>query len=388
MIREDIIKNRFKIIVPYIYGKQKLLFEKYFHSHLTVFSTFGFEFLIKPLEVDMLLSHVSEMLEQVLYYDCDLRSGTEPEAVDGLHLALDRIEVYHFPTNIGFITFEIGFDNSMNITEMIRSMNKMLSSIETGKGEYDDSSSDYGEKLIVSKMESILEVLKELELFPTTKRKSCFWYQMLIAKINEAQAFSLRHINDDGTVAIGYMPTRNDDVETELKIDKLHECHLTAKGMGLITNLNLAAIMDSPEDKRQEKVFRSEYNMSFFLAFLLLQHERLLLLSYKKSMLTLKKNGHRASEDLKTRILNCLSCYTFQSISDDANCQLIYSGYRGLLKLSQDEEIMSNIIFKIDDELGKKKEKKVTVLSLLLATLGIVSIVSSVLDIITFFMDK
>jgi len=388
MIREDIIKNRFKIIVPYIYGNRKILFEKYFNRYLNEFSTVGFRFMKQTLEVDMLLSHVSEMLEQILYYDCDLRSGTVSKAVDEPHLALERIEVYHFPTNIGFITFDIGFDNSMNITEIIHSMNKMLSSIETGKGVHADSSGDYDENLIVSKVESMLDILKELELFPTTKRKSCFWYQMLIAKINEAQAFSLRHINNDGTVAIGYMPTRNDDVETELKIDKLHECHLTAKGMGLITNLNLAAIKDNPEDTRQEEIFRLEYNTSFFLAFLLLQHERLLLLTYKKRMLTLKENGRRESEALKTSILNCLSCYTFQSISDDANCQLIYSGYRGLLKLSQDEEIMSNIIFKIDDELGKKKEQRVTVLSLLLALLGIVSIVSSVLDILTFFMDK
>lgn len=388
MIREDIIRNRFKLIVPYIYGKRKVLFEKFFNSYLNEFSTVGFRFMKKPLEVDMLLSHVSEMLEQVLYYECDLRSDKGTEAVNELRLTLERVEVYHFPTNIGFIAFDIGFDSSMNITEIIHSMNMILSSIETGKGVHTASSRDYGENLIVSKMESVLDILKELELFPTTKRKSCFWYQMLIAKIDEAQAFSLRHINNDGTVAVGYMPTRNDDVETELNIDKMHECHLTAKGMGLITNLNLAAILDNPEDTRQEEIFRSEYNPSFFLAFLLLQHERLLLLTFKKRMLTLKKNGRKESEALKTSILNCLSCYTFQSISDDANCQLIYSGYRGLLKLSQDEEIMSNIIFKIDDELGKKKEQRVTLLSLLLAILGIVSIVSSVLDILTFFMDK
>ena len=385
MIVDNIIRNRIKVIVPYLFDKRKTLFEDYFNSHTDSFTNAGIKFSRKTPEADAFLSHVSEMLQQVLYYACELLQNTMLKAGNDDNLLLERIEVYCFPTNIGFVSFDIGFSSSMMISDIIQSMNKLMSSIEMSKTTLSDTGADYGENIIVSKINTVLDILSELQLFPTTSRKSCYWYQMLIAKINEAQAFSLRHINGDGTIAIGYMPTRNDDVETELKIDKLHECHLTAKGMGLITNLNLNAITDNYENKCMEELFRSEYNESFYLAFLLLQHERLLLLTYKKRMLTLQKNGYKELGALKTSILNSLSCYTFQSISDDANCQLIYFGYRGLLKLSEDEEAMSNIIFKIDDEISKKKEQRVTVLTLLITVLGITSIVSSILDIITFF---
>ena len=95
----------------------------------------------------------------------------------------------------------------------------------------------------------------------------------------------------------------------------------------------------------------------------MLHHERQVLLNCKRNTIGLIKTDGKQVARIKSTILDCLSCYSFETVSDDAITQLVYEKYKGILKLPLLEENMSNLIFKLDDEIGKKKEAKRTLYS-------------------------
>ena len=114
----------------------------------------------------------------------------------------------------------------------------------------------------------------------------------------------------------------------------------------------------------------------------MLHHERQVLLNCKRNTIGLIKTDGKQVARINSTILDCLSCYSFETVSDDAITQLVYEKYKGILKLPLLEENMSNLIFKLDDEIGKKKEAKITKLTIVFSLLGAISVLGSALDIV------
>ena len=162
--------------------------------------------------------------------------------------------------------------------------------------------------------------------------------------------------------------------------------------MAMVTNLPASTARDVKlgiinEDRAYVYPYLKNYMNNSFLVFLLLHHERQILLKCKKetSKLLIQKNPQ--IEKLKSKILDCLSIYSFETVSDDAITQLVYSKYKEVLKLSLLEENMSDFIFKLDDEIAKKKDERINKLTLPITILGIISVIAAIMDIIRHILD-
>ena len=75
---------------------------------------------------------------------------------------------------------------------------------------------------------------------------------------------------------------------------------------------------------------------------------------------------------------------TCQVITEDTEFQALYDEYRRILNLSDYESTLSDLVFKLDDEIDKGRDKKINFISLIIAVLGLFQLVSVVADILGF----
>ncbi len=386
-----LLKNRSFIMVPFYYKEQES-FDEFMRKNFMDFKK-------DNIEQEPLLNHISGLYEQVQYYVEEIT----PEETKEDEVALIKREIYLFPTKVGFYVSELEFGDrseeslkkekkNSEHAQMIAALKDLVEYIEVRDEKFESKWKDEPAfKQIGEKTSQALTIFKE-------EMPSCILFHSLAEKVSDADAYDFRHINKLGTLSADAIPERNEEVEAKLEIDKVHSCQLSAKCMAMVIGLS----KEIARDREYIYFYQKNYIHNSFLLFLLLHHERQVLIKCKKDtvelkavsyswweriLLKLKNKSVNSVGNIKSNILDCLSLYSFQTVSDDAITQLIYTKYREVLKIPQMEEAMSNLVFKLDDEIGKEKDAKVNKLTFWITVLGITSAISAVMDIISRIMD-
>jgi len=216
-------------------------------------------------------------------------------------------------------------------------------------------------------LNSLIEEISCIGLFPGGDKRNVFAYNILISKV--------------GNQVYNFI---NADAKNDYKIDRLHECWCSSAYLSLVSNQHYKSLLGRNEDRVLEQSFRDRYEEPFWMLSLLLHHERQAYLIYRRAIVSEANRGKKQLRVLKKKIIDLLTCYSFKLVSEETDIQNWYSEYRNVLKLSEYEQTFSDLIFRLNDELDKNKEKKVTIISLFIAVFGLFQLISVVLDIITF----
>ncbi len=256
---------------------------------------------------------------------------------------LSETRVCLFKTGIGFFSFKYMYlcdDNKFS--EQADQLKGNLADIKEGRHRT---------------LNNLAEKLSCITLFPSGDNRNVFVYNVLIYNI--------------GSKTFDYV---NADAESSNRIDKLHECYYSSTYISLISNQYYNSLMDRDEDRVLEQNFRDRFEESIWMMYLLLHHEKQAYLIYRRVAVSETNKGKKELRLLKERIIDLLTCFSFKLVSEEADIQKWYSEYRNVLNLSDYEQTFSDLIFQLNNELDKRKENKITFISVIIAILGLLQL--------------
>ena len=333
----SIENNIFYILIPFQY-EGKVGFERYVSS---IESVSGVRLKKNVTNDDFFLGFISETYRKCLSYDIEVIEEKQ------------CIRIFCFESNVGFIVFTKTFNNKSNNT--YESMYKDIESLSKRLCEGQDQS-----------LQLFKSNLPFISLFPVGSLKKCLVVSNVITKLSPSETRKL-----------------NSDNESIHNIDKLHECYCSSEHILIISNQHYCNIC-SEEEKALEQDFRNKYNDNILKMFMLLHHERQLYLILRKQIVNAKNENAKVIKKIKERIIDLITCYSYKVITEDTEFQALYDEYRRILNLSDYESTLSDLVFKLDDEIDKGRDKKINFISLIIAVLGLFQLVSVVADILGF----
>ena len=266
----------------------------------------------------------------------------------------EEVELVLFGTGIGFLLVKYIFVNGADgVSEQENKVRTVLEQVKADNYEI---------------LNQVKNKLPDTVFFPASVEKNPMVYNVLISKISNAENCCFTA----GSECIH-------------KIDRLHECYCSANQLSLVTNQHYSNLCQKSEDAEGEQKFRNKFEQTILLLLLLLHHERRAYLIYREMIVVGGKKETKKLKKLKSGILDLLSCYSFKLVSEDVEVQQVYSKYREVLGVTEYEDALSDLVFRLDDELDKEKDKKFNNISMIIAVLGMLQLISVVLDIISFF---
>ena len=302
-----------------------------------------------------LLSKVSFHNELYLGYIDSLYKKTSSYSLDFPDQKCDEIIITLFDTGLGFISIKYSFPNaadSLSLQE--KQIQTILEDIKNNN---------------FNILNNLAGLLNGIIFFPGSIEKNALIYNIIIAKIN----------NPESSMLIS-------NSESKYQIDKLHEFHCSSNSICLLTNQHYENIRDSKHETiEKEQFFRDKFENALLIMFMLLHHERRAYLVFRDLIVRNRHNSPKVVKAIKTKIMKLLSCYSYKLASEDVSLQQLFFFYREVLNLSEYETTLSDLIFRLDDELGKARENRITIISLLIAIMGLFQLISVILDLINYF---
>lgn len=333
--------NNYYVLIPF-YNGEGIDFDNYM---ATVSSTFNVQ--IDNTEVDcdnLLLGFIDELFHTVRCYKINGSTKTGEAEFER--------RIYYFDTRMGFFAYRFSFSNreeeydvqKENIEEIIKQINE-------------EKYSDF----VMWKNR-----LNRLIFFPAGNQNECLLYSFFIGEDHETHSF--------------FQKTGNVN-----QIDKLHGYEINTNRLNIVTNQRYKKLIERDAEKLEEEQFRSKYEDSVFFLFLLLQHERQMYFWLRKQVVINKTGKRKEVSEIKDAIIDLLSRYSYTVASEEKNIHAIYSSYREVLKLSEYESSLSDLVFKLDEEKEKEKDKWMTVVSFVIGCLGLLQLISTGIDIFSCF---
>lgn len=326
------------ILIPFRYNGKKSI-----GKYITELNDNNIDFVPISFDNPLFLGFIEALYQKVSGYKIHVKE-----------IACDEMQFYCFETNIGFLAMKYVFSNKEHSSIMQQSDVIRNISDEIGNGTND----------LLNKIDDFMPLV---QFFPASGGRNCLTYNVSISKINNVES----NLLTSGSERI-------------FKIDKLHECYCSSKNMSIITNQHYDNLMIKEEDKVKEQQFRDKYEVYFLMMFMLLHHERQAYLIYREQIVTEKSKESRIVKELKGKILDLLSCYSFKLVTEDVEFQNVYAEYREVLDLAENEGTLSDLVFRLDDEIDKGREKKITFITFVITIFGMTQFISVIIDIIDF----
>ncbi len=269
------------------------------------------------------------------------------------------VQIIILPTQIGYVRFtKIVNEEDDLITTGTQFVSEVMTQTETD-----------------TVMMQIIHKLKSIKGFVLEEQK-CFWtfiFHEKCFKLTDTNSFKLFHLDGRGITVKGRFENSGNELEEKFEICKGNWCYISARCMGVVYNKELGVeTLDN-------------IDMAIQYMILLMQHERKLLIDFKRKIITKEELDRKDCNVLKEDILLCMSKYTLECVSNQTIYQNMYVKYKRVLGLERLEEAMQNLIFTLDAERAKKTEVKLTIFSVFISVL---SVVSFALDLIEKFGGK
>lgn len=358
----SIIDNSvFYVLIPFQYKGKKSI-EQYIER---IGKTGDLIFHKKEINDEFFLGYINETYKRCSAYEIERNEKALSRNEDFLNKNEKplnnkeeslNIELYCFDTNMGFFVSKLDYDN--------REYNKFTVMLEETQ-RFANSLSEYSHAGFMM----LVEKMGEISVFPAGGKKKCLILSNAISKISAAELGELKNDNTD-----------------VYKIDKLHECYISSDHFCFVTNQYFSNI-DNEEERKAEENFRKKYEENFLKVFLILHHERQMYLILRKQIVNQKSSNNAAIRKTKKQIIDLLTCFSYKIVTEDKEFQSVYNEYRNTLGLAEYESTLSDLVFKLDDEIDKGRDKKINFVSLLIGILGLLQLVTVITDIINYFTN-
>ncbi len=265
----------------------------------------------------------------------------------------DFVRMCYFETGIGFLILKKVYRDNVNIFTSERS--------RIDKNDYNTISN------------SITNNFDQVEFFLNGKVK----FSIVMSKAKTSDIYSF--ISDSTDLWVEKVKNAGEP----FTLDKLHKCYSSFLGTCIITEQDYSSITD--DERLAEKTFRESIELPLLRVFMLLHHEKQLYLLIREHMIKKDEKTSQIVRRTKTSFITLLTYYSFQMVSDDYEIQSIYSDCRERLGISNLESDISGLIFTLDNELNIRRDKKITLISLVIAVMGLFQLASVLLDVISYF---
>lgn len=418
MIMDDIeskklIRSETKFIVPFSYNKEKygIDFEKFIDSCSTPIGAWEFDNSANINHARYLLSHVNKDLKRCTNFHFQ---ATSPDFYSRYHLysefdadegslyefELLDVSLKFFSTGIGMIIFSIIYPETVDLKQIINISADLSRFYRNDEDrEYIDSRNQTT-KINKAKVKiqdingtqiSFARLLKTalqiednnnqsigIKLFPETENKRTFVFQRVVGKAIDEDLFNLQDNLWSGL--------SNDGSLEKIKLGTGHFCLASTKTMCHITTTKVELAGDL---LRQKNI-----DTSYFLMYLLLIHEQQVLFMYYEQVIDFmskdintdrSKKNFKNARILKKNLLECLTDYSFEVISEEKYYQNVYLKYRELLSLEALEGNIGDLVNAINDELTSRRDGFINALFGLITIFGIVSVLSDLGSVVGFF---
>lgn len=289
---------------------------------------------ISPRDIknDLLIGYVEEIIKKSTGYNMGI-----PENIKKAIPELSKMVIHFFKTGIGFVILKYNFDPNKELSDKLESINKIREALKNSNIE--DS--------------NIITYLKKIQFINFHKgNNNVLTLNFFTGKVSKKEVESYYSFDD-----------------SEVNLFDMYSDEIT-----VYTDLLFNAVAEKQIE------FRNKYEESLLLMYMLLHHERQLYLKLRTKVVTKDEK----ISNIKTKLLEMLTEYSFDIVSDDADFQELYERYKEILKLSNYEDTVSELVYKINDEMESKKEKRMNILEFIIAAIGVLQIISVVLDVIGF----
>lgn len=344
----EVENNISYVIIPFYYeGKKKFKkIEKELLKGQINFSQINFD-------NDLFLEYVEALLKKTILFKLE----DIPENADDSRMIL-------FGTGVGFLVVRYSFPIKTEEQIDQKPQKDIKDQNDIIRGVLDKIKKDNYEPL-----NTIMNAIPHAIFFPAGGKKNALMYNLLISKIVNSEDYEVLA-----------------EYEQQYSIDKMHEIYYSSNKLTIVTDQHLKNLRESKYYKEEQK-FREQWEESLLYIFLLLQHERKAYSIYRKQVIDGRKLNKRKINLIKYEIIELLSCYSFTMVTENVDIQNVYSEYRKKLYLSEYESALSELIFRLDNEMEKKKEKKISSISFFITILSVAQLISVVIDLFYFWKD-
>lgn len=305
---------------------------------------------------------------------------------DIFDIAISAIRVYYFKTGIGFLEIEIQYPS--DDIDAISDVSFCLSNIFTNEHDSGDQenrlffsyNSDNTSKLFSLK-NSILSILNAetsmdyLKLFPSNSRKKLLSYHSVITTPQE----NIRK------VIYALCNGLHSNVFYDEEMDDNTGFSSISNQMWGISSTGVASVAYPSEKSRKfvETTFKRNTMYDYYYIFLLVAHEREILLKYNHEAVKNRANP-KALVSMKKDLLELRVIYTYNTVSTESSYQRFYECIANEFNISSLEADIRDVVEAVENHVNERKDRKINAL---LSTLSILTIFSILIDGIS-FMDR
>ena len=288
--------------------------------------------------------------------------------------------VIYFSTGIGFLETEIQYydDEPSNITNIGFCLaNTFTNEHDSGKlkNNLTFSYEDNDKTIFFSLKNSLLKVLgaekhgDKLTIFPSTERKRMMVYHSLIC----------RHIPDDNKVLYALSNGLHTDVYYDENMDEDFVFSSIASQKWAVTPSGIASIsiVSDNDDHAQflVKHFKKSTLYDYFYIFILVAHEREVLLRYNYDAVKNRMKPNKLIA-MRHKLIELDLQYTYNTISTESSYQKFYTNISEVFNISCLEQDIKNVIETVESHVNERNDRKTNTLLTAISVLAVFSVLT------------
>ena len=404
-------RSETKVIVPFSYNGDTV--GKDFDEVLSLSSSPIGEWVLcdsgKRNYAKYLLSHVNKDLAKCHNYDfapknqgfyCTyiLISGFDGDSGEEYKFELSDITIRYFSTGIGMVILTLRYDKQTTLQQIIN-ISAALSRFyrnDTSHEYFDKTSNQtkvnpaktrietlYHEQISIADIinTSLGGPIEGIRLFPGTDNKRAFVFHRIVGIPSDNDLVNLQDNLWAGS------PENGELDRVELGTD--HFCLVSSKTMCHVT---ISAAETEGDLLRQQNI-----DGSYLLMYLLVIHEQQVLFKYYeqvKDFISKENNTGRSkmttknARYLKASLLEALTDYSFEVISEEKYYQKLFLHYRKELGLESLESNLGGLITTINDELASRRERLINALLGVITIFSITSVLGDITGVVGVFTES
>lgn len=302
---------------------------------------------------------------------------------DIFDIAISAIRIYYFKTGIGFLEIEIQYpsDDIDAISDVSFCMSNIFTN-EHDSGEqenrlffsynYDGNTTSFSIKNSIYKILNVDNHQDSLKLFPSNSRKKLMSYHSVITKPQENTEKCVYALCNGLHSNVFYDETMDENTGFSSVSSQLWG----------ISSSGIASVAWPNENGRRfvENTFKRNTIYDYYYIFLLVAHEREILLKYNHEAVKNRTNP-KALVSMKKDLLKLRVVYTYNTVSTESSYQRFYECIADEFNISSLEADIRDVVEAVDSHINERKDTR---LNTVLSAISILAIFSVLIDGIGF----
>lgn len=283
-----------------------------------------------------------------------------------------------FNTGIGFLELEIKYltDDANNAADIGFCLSNVFTNEhDSGKQEnrLEFSYSEDDQEIAFSLKNALYKILnaheneKMLKLFPSNSRKKLLVYHSIIGQRQDNLNKMIYALCNGLHKDVFYDEAMDDDVMFSSVLNQTWG--ISSAGIASV------AYPDSRNRNFIEDAFKRNTLYDYYYVFLLVLHEREVLLKYNHNAVVNKSNP-KALIEMKKDLLKIRVLYTYNTVSTESSYQRFYEGISQKFNISCLEDDIQDVVEAVESHVNDKKDRKVNTILTALSLLAIFSILT------------